>query len=249
MIIAASQFPVTADINRNFLFIQRQLKQAAARNATVVQFPETALSGYAPKHIPEMSNFDWSQLQSYTQRICELANDLEMWVVLGSMEQLLGRLPTSCLHIISSDGDIVATYAKQRLYGNEVDYFSTGESACVVNIEGFRCGFLVCYDNCFPELYNTYRDLGVELLFHSFYNAKNTKPTPIADLMAANLIVRAADNGMWISASNSSERYSPLCASIVRPDGQQTKATRHKTTLVFEQFPGDVGWTYDNRQS
>ncbi|MDP6376210.1 MAG: hypothetical protein QF921_13340 [Pseudomonadales bacterium] len=42
--ITASQFPVSADIARNAAYIQRLTIKAVSKGATVIQFPETALS-------------------------------------------------------------------------------------------------------------------------------------------------------------------------------------------------------------
>ena len=46
------------------------------------------------------------------------------------------------------------------------------EQAFTVN--GILCGVLICFDVRFPELYRAYKKLGVHLLFHSFYNARQT---------------------------------------------------------------------------
>ncbi len=90
----------------------------------------------------------------------------------------------------------------------------------------------------------------VGLLFHSFHNAGNRDATGIKDLMLAILIVRAADNQMWISASNSSKRYSPLSACIVRPDGSMVRSRRNVAGIVIEDYPkAELGWTYDNRKN
>jgi hypothetical protein len=89
----------------------------------------------------------------------------------------------------------------------------------------------------------------VGLLFHSFHNAGNREVTSMKDLMLAILIVRAADNQMWISASNSSKRYSPLAACIVRPDGSMIKSRRNIAGIVIDNYPNaELGWTYDNRK-
>ncbi|MBV7339098.1 carbon-nitrogen hydrolase family protein [Chloroflexi bacterium TSY] len=207
------------------------------------------MSGYAPAHFETLANYAWDVLSNHTQDICQLALSYRLWVVLGSMRMIEGdQLPRSCLHVISDEGEIVGTYDKQRLYQKEKQMFRAGNKPCVIEINGFKCGFLICYDNCFPELYDEYRDLGVGLLFHSFYNAANRRSTSIKDLMLANLIVRAADNQMWISASNSSKRYSPLSACIVRPDGTTVHARRNVTGLVIDSYPDHVlGWTYNNR--
>jgi len=247
--IAAAQFPVSGDVSRNARYIRNQIAQAASAKATVIQFPETALSGYAPKHWHSLDGYPWQVLESETERICELASQHNMWVVLGSMKPIETHLPTSCLHVISNHGKIVATYHKQRLHGREKQSFTPGNKSCVVVINGHKCGFLICYDNCFPELYEDYRNVGVGLLFHSFFNAENSRSTSIKELMMANLLVRAADNEMWISASNSSATYSPLSACIVRPDGSSVRSSRNVTSLAFDTYPvAELGWTYDNKR-
>ncbi|MEM7017729.1 MAG: carbon-nitrogen hydrolase family protein [Pseudomonadota bacterium] len=246
--IAAAQFPVSSNIQRNARYISDLMTEAAAADATVIQLPETALSGYAPKHWPTLDHFPWQALAHETESIRQLASQLDIWVILGSMEPVDDASPLNCLYVISNAGQIVARYDKQRLYGKEKHLFSVGDEPCVVEINGHKCGFLICYDNCFPELYEPYRDAGVGLLFHSFFNAENSKATSIKELIAANLVVRAADNEMWISASNSSKRYSPLSSCIVRPDGSSVRARRHVTSLVFDTYPNaELGWTYNNR--
>lgn len=246
--IAAAQFPVSDDIAKNKAYIHRQMKRAAALGAQVIHFPETALSGYAPKHHATLDTYPWKQLQCSMEQICQCAAFYGIWVILGSMSFVDNQLPKCSLLVISNRGEIVGRYDKRRLYGKEKVLFSPGDSPLILNIHGVTCGFLICYDNCFPELYNEYRDRGVDLLFHSFYNAANHKKTSIADLIHANLIVRAADNQMWISASNSSEPFSPLAASIVRPDGTMVRARRHVAGFITDTYGGHcLGWTYDNR--
>ncbi len=247
--IAASQFPVSGSIPRNARYIQAQMKEAAIKGVQVIQFPETALSGYGPAHFKSLENYQWDILDHHTREICELASTLNLWVVLGSTRQVDRELPRNCVHVISNTGVIVGSYDKQRLYRGEKKYYSPGNEPLVIEINGFKCGFLICYENCYPALYDVYRNMEVGLLFHSFYNAGNVKATSIKDLMLAILIVRAADNRMWISASNSSKRYSPLSACIVRPDGSMVQSKRHAAGMVIDDYPkAELGWTYDNRK-
>ncbi|MCP4176301.1 MAG: hypothetical protein GY756_00875 [bacterium] len=56
--------------------------------------------------------------------------------------------------------------------------------------------------------------------------------------MEAHLLVRSADNQIWISASNSSRTiFLPLSVTIVRPDGTSNKVRRHTTDIVIEGYP------------
>lgn len=248
--IAAAQFPVSGDIARNMRYIRKHMRTAAREGVHAVHFPETALPGYAPKHLGPLDNYAWCRLDRYMLSLRELAASLDLWVVLGSMRRIDGGLPRNCIYVISRTGEIEAVYGKRRLYGVEASLYSAGHTPCVVDINGFKCGFLICYDNCFPELYSEYRDMGVGLVFHSFCNAGNSRVTSIKELMSANLIVRAADHQLWICATNSSERYSPLSARIVRPDGSMIRSKRHVSGLAIDNYPEDeLGWTYDNRRA
>lgn len=248
--IAAAQFPVSGDIVKNAHYVKKQILQAVSRGADIIQFPEAALSGYGPTHFPSLENYPWERLRDHLQIVCEMAASERIWVVLGTMRQSVGESPRLCVHVISDTGKIVGTYDKQRLYKSEKEMFSAGSEPLVIKIQWFLCGFLICYDNCYPELYEAYREMDVGLLFHSFYNAANSCRTNIQDLMLASLMVRAADNQMWIAASNSSEPYSPLCACIVRPDGSVIRSRRNVTGIVVDDYPAaQLGWTYDNRSA
>jgi predicted amidohydrolase len=244
--IAAAQFPVSGKIERNASYIHRQIDEAANAGADIVQFPETGLTGYAPAHLGSLEGYDWEVLAKHTQQIRRSAASHGIRVVLGSMRRVDSGLPRISLLVIDDRGEVAGVYDKRRLYGAEKELFSPGDEPCVLSIRGHRCGFLICYENCFPDLYTEYRDLGVGLVFHSFYNAAKPGAASIKDLMIASLIVRAADNGMWISASNSSRRYSPLAACIVRPDGSTVRARRNVAGIAMDRYPAaDLGWTYD----
>ncbi len=246
--IASAQFPVSGNIDSNLTYIHKLIHQATQKDVQVILFPEGALPGYGPKHFDSFEGYSWDRLEEHTQNVCEAAKAHNIWVILGSMRRSADALPKNCTHVISSEGKIVGTYDKRRLYNREKEFYSSGDHPLIIEIGGYKCGFLICYDNCYPELYEEYRSAGVGLLFHSVFNAGNSKETGIKDLGVANLIVRAADHQMWIAASNSSTRYSPLASSIVRPDGSMKRAKRHITSLVIDDYPiAELGWTYDNR--
>ena len=245
--IAASQFPVSHDMAKNFEYIKKQIVDASEKAVEVIHFPETALPGYLSFSNGNSSEFDWNTLESLTGTICNLALSNKIWVILGSIRKEKGQLPRNCICVISNSGKISGYYDKQRLYKGESEFYSAGKSPLVVNIKGHKCGFLICYDNAFPELYKPYKKMGVGLLFHSYHNAGNKHKTSIKNLMDANLLVRSADNQVWISASNSSKPYSPLPATIARPDGSANRGERHSTCIVIEDYPkAKLGWTYDN---
>ncbi|MCG8494199.1 MAG: carbon-nitrogen hydrolase family protein [Sneathiellales bacterium] len=223
----------------------RLMRKAKKQGADIILFPEGALSGYAPFHNFHFDEEFWELLSRFNGLISESAKALELWVVYGTVRENRGYLPFNSLKILDSRGRLAGHYDKNRLYKTEKALFSEGTEGLTLTIKGHKCGFLVCYDNCFPELYSRYKKEGVELLFHAFFNAGHAFNKNMQTMIEANSIIRAADNGMVIVVSNSSESYSPLSARIVRPDASEVKTKRHVTSIAVDVFPPThLDWTY-----
>jgi predicted amidohydrolase len=88
----------------------------------------------------------------------------------------------------------------------------------VFDLNGVSCGLLICFDVRFPELYREYKKLDVDLIFQSFYNARQ-KPGGIhPKIMPVTAQTRAATNHYYMSLTNSSAASSWPC-HFITPDG------------------------------
>ena len=217
--IATCQFPVSDNIEENAGWIIKQMEEAHAQGATLAHFPECALSGYPGVDMPTMENFQWNQLDGYTDSIAALAQQLDMWVLLGSIHELSDTLkPLNSLYVINPSGKIIDRYDKRFCTKGDLKFFSAGNHFVVFNINGIRCGLLICFDVRFPELYREYKKLDVDLLFQSFYNARQ-KPGGIhPKIMPVTAQTRAATNHFYMSLTNSSAANSWPC-HFITPDG------------------------------
>ena len=109
--VAISQFPVSSDIEKNTNFIINQMDQASSKNADVIHFPETALSGYDTK----LDSDQWSLLDTSLSQIRKAAKKLNLYVVLGSHYQdKLNLKPLNCTYLISDQGKIEGKYFKNQ---------------------------------------------------------------------------------------------------------------------------------------
>ena len=88
LVVAACQFPVSADISENYNWIKNQIIEAKLKKADIVQFPECALSGYPEVDLKTLEGFDWDLLVEKTDSILSLTRQLKIWVVLGSIHRL-----------------------------------------------------------------------------------------------------------------------------------------------------------------
>lgn len=217
--IATCQFPVSDSIEENAGWIIKQMEEAHAQGATLAHFPECALSGYPGVDMLTMENFQWNQLHAYTDSIAALAQQLDMWVLLGSIHELSDTLkPLNSLYVINPSGKIIDRYDKRFCTKGDLKFFSAGNHFVVFNINGIRCGLLICFDVRFPELYREYKKLDVDLIFQSFYNARQ-KPGGIhPKIMPLTAQTRAATNHFYMSLTNSSAANSWPC-HFITPDG------------------------------
>ncbi|MEP7107939.1 MAG: carbon-nitrogen hydrolase family protein [Ferruginibacter sp.] len=255
--VATCQFPVTGDVHKNARYIKDFIKEAALQKADIVHFSEASLTGYPPKDLSSFDNYDWDALSKETKEIMAVAKQFNVWVILGSAHYIdSGVKPTNCLYIISGKGEIVDRYDKSMLTDGDdgdVSFYSPGNHTTIININGFECGFLICYDSCFPEMYNIYRHKGVKIVFHSFYNAHYAGRTILDDIIPSEIRVRASDNLMWIIANNSSGDYSSWPSCIARPDGSLETLQRGIPGILYRNFPDNQiindfpSWTHNNK--
>ncbi len=195
------------------------MREADLANVDIVHFSEAALCGYAEVDHKTLEGFDWEELYKQTDSVLQLASELKLWVVLGSMHRLSeGHKPHNCLYVIGPDGKIVDRYDKRFCTSGELKHYSPGDHFVKFQINGVPCGLLICYDVRFPELHREYSKLGVRVIFHSFYNARQKEGSIHPVIMPITARARAATNNMFVSLSNSSAPRSWPCYMIT-PDG------------------------------
>ncbi|MDO8544707.1 MAG: carbon-nitrogen hydrolase family protein [Opitutaceae bacterium] len=217
--VGTCQFPVSSDITANGGWIRKQMAEAQALGADIVHFSETALSGYAGVDHPTLEQFPWEQQRSELEKILALARELRVWVVLGATHRLTGsHKPHNSLYVIDAGGRIVDRYDKRFCTGGDLKHYSPGDHFVNFNVNGVRCGLLICFDVRFPELYRQYSALGVQLIFHSFYNARQKEGSIHPKIMPPTAQANAASNAMYISMNNCSAARS-WESRFITPDG------------------------------
>ena len=217
--IAASQFPVSADIDSNAIWIKKHMEEAKLNECDIIHFPECALSGYAGVDHQSLDSFDWAGLRQQTESIIAFADTLDLWVILGSTHRLsAGYKPHNSLYVINPEGEIIDRYDKRFCTNGDLDHYSPGDHFVRFEVNNVQCGLLICYDVRFPELYRAYMQEGAQLLFQSFYNARQ-KPGGIhPKIMPVTAQARAATNHFYLSLTNSSAAHSWPC-HFITPDG------------------------------
>ncbi len=237
LIIASCQFPISADVTENARWIRKQMKDAKKRNAHIVHFPECALSGYGGADIKNINDFNWEEIRLQTEQILTLAKELQVWVVLGTSHQLSdGNKPHNSLYVINPEGEIVDRYDKRFCTTGDLKYYTPGNHFAVFEVNNVKCGLLICYDIRFPELFREYRKRDVDIIFHSFYNARMSKDNILPEIMPVTAQASAASNYFYMSLTNSSAKYSWPCYFITPNGLVQDKLKSNKPGILISEI-------------
>ena len=232
--IASCQFPVTADISENAGHVMHFMTQAAENQADVVHFSECAVSGYAGVDFESFDNYNWDLLKEKMLEIVQLAQKLNIWTVLGSSHRLTDPTkPLNSLYLISPGGSIIDRYDKR--FGTEVDLnnYTPGDHFVYFNINGVKGSLLICFDLRFPELYRVLYKENVKVIFQSFYNARQQGPSVHSEIMRQTMQANAANNGMWVSMTNSCGWFCPYPSCFIKPDGRiVSQCEDHKDGMI-----------------
>jgi len=218
--IATCQFPVSSSVKRNAGNIRDFLSKAKKATAEIVHFSECALSGYVGTDFPTFDGYDWDLLKAETLDIMDLSRRLGLWIVLGSTHPLTEpNKPHNSLYLINPKGEIVDRYDKRFGMPGDLRRLTPGNRFVTFTLNGVTCALLICFDLRFPELYRGLFKEGVQCLFQSFYNARQTGPSVHTHIMRQTMQCRAASNHLWVSMANSSGRHSPYPSCVIQPDG------------------------------
>jgi predicted amidohydrolase len=225
--VATCQFAVSRYVKQNSRSICRFLRKAGKAGADIVHFSECALSGYVGTDFPNFKDYDWDLLLQETRKIMSLTAELALWVVLGSTHRLTEpNKPHNSLYLINPKGKIVDRYDKRFCTPGDLRRMTPGNRFVNSKVNGVKCSLLICFDLRFPELYRALYKEGVNCIFQSFYNARQSGPSVHTHIMRQTMQCRAATNYLWVSMSNSSGYYSPYPSCFIQPDGKIVRQLR-----------------------
>ena len=163
--IAAVQMdPKLGEIDANRRAILQHLGEAAKNGASLVAFPECALTGYGfASRVEALASAEPIPGQSVAM-IAQACATLGTFCVFGLLEADGDRLFNACV-LVGPEG-LVGSYRKIHLPFVGVDRFADpgDRPFAVYEANGLRIGMHICYDGAFPESARVLTLLGADLL-------------------------------------------------------------------------------------
>lgn len=150
-IAAVQTDPRIGDTARNLERAVETAALAAARGASLVVYPECALTGYCFESLEEAVEAAVERDGAVMHRLSAACRDLGIQMVVGYLERT-GSGVANAATLVGPEG-ILGHYRKTHLPHLGADRFTEAgtEPFRIFEAAGIRVGLLVCYDASFPE--------------------------------------------------------------------------------------------------
>ena len=162
-IAIAQQNQMLGDLAGNARSLLGSIRQGRTAGAALVVTPELSLCGYPPEDLLLRPAF----LDACAAELAALAVEVrDVVAVIGFPERSDGVRYNAAA--VVRNGRVDAVYRKQRLPNytvfDEDRYFEPGSAPCVFDVDGVRCGLIICEDCWFPEPAAQARGAGAQLV-------------------------------------------------------------------------------------
>lgn len=178
--ISTAQFENrSGDKAYNLGVIEKLSRKAAGEGSQVIAFHECSITGYTfARHLSKEQMLDLAELIPKGESILKLtqiAKDNNIAVLAGLFEKDENDNLFKAYVCVDKNG-LVAKYRKLHPFINP--YLTPGDSYCVFDLLGWKCGILICYDNNIVENVRATKLLGADIIFmpHVTMCTPSTRP-------------------------------------------------------------------------
>ncbi len=165
--IATAQFEnYSGNKVKNLEIIDELSKQAADKGANVIAFHECSIHGYT--FARNLSKDEMLELAEFIpesetiKKLQEIATNHNIHILTGLFEKDENDDIYKAHVCVNKDG-LVAKFRKLHPFINP--HINPGDSYCIFEIEGWKCGILICYDNNIVENVRATKLLGADIIF------------------------------------------------------------------------------------
>jgi 5-aminopentanamidase len=239
--------PRPIEVERNLERMARAAEHASAEGVALLICPEMYLTGYnigtdAARRLAEPSD------GPSAHAVAEMARENGIAIVYGYPERGTGDAVFNSVQLFGENGSPLANYRKTHLFGDlDKSMFSASDAdSAVVELGGWRVGFLICYDVEFPENARKLAIRGADLIVVPTANM-----VPFEVVNTTIVPARAIENQVYLAYANycGSEGEIEYCglSCVARPDGSDAARAGADEELLIGEL--DHGLLTASRQA
>lgn len=253
--ITTAQFEnKSGDKDYNLQTIESIAAKAASEGSQVIAFHECSITGYTfARHLSKEQMLDISEFipgGKSIERLTEIANTHNIAVLAGLFEKNKDDKIYKAYVCVNKNG-LVAKYRKLHPFINP--HITPGNSYCVFDLLGWKCGILICYDNNIIENVRATNLLGADIIFMPHVTMCTPSTRPGAGFVDPNLwynrkidptSLRIEFDGMkgrdWLMKWLPARAYDNACYVVFsNPIGMDDDQLKNGCSMIIDPF-GDV---------
>ncbi|WP_336518496.1 nitrilase family protein [Pollutibacter soli] len=165
--ISSAQFEnKSGDKAYNLSVIDKLSRQAAEEGSDVIAFHECSVTGYTfAMRLSEEEMLELAEAipdGESVQQLIEIAGRNNIAILAGLFEKDKNDQLFKAYICVDKNG-LLAKFRKLHPFINP--YLTPGDSYCVFELNGWKCGILICYDNNIIENVRATKLLGADIIF------------------------------------------------------------------------------------
>lgn len=190
---------VLGDLQKNADRAVEMVREAAAKGAKIVCFPEMFNTGYNFQLIGDGFHNCGETIDGHTiTRLQKVAKECACYVIAPiTLEKKVKGVFYNAAVVIDDEGVVLGDYSKHHLWAAERYYFHAGEDIPVFDTKYGKIGVMICYDAGFPETARVLTLKGAELIFMpSAWRIQDW------DMWNLHIPQRALENTLYVAGVN-----------------------------------------------
>jgi predicted amidohydrolase len=253
--ISTAQFQSkSGDKEYNLSIIESLAKKASQEGSNIIAFHECSITGYTfARNLTKDQMLELAEFIPEGEsilKLTEIAKQNEIIILAGLFEKDENNNLFKSYVCVGKNG-LIAKYRKLHPFINP--HLTAGDSYCVFEINGWKCGILICYDNNIFENVRATKLLGADIIFMPHVTMCTPSTRPGAGFVDPNLWVnREADptslrlefDGMkgrgWLMKWLPSRAYdNAIYAIFTNPIGMDHDQLKNGCSMIIDPF-GDI---------
>ena len=253
--ISTAQFEhKNADKDYNLSVISQLSEKASDEGTVAIAFHECSITGYTfARHLTKEQMLDLAEFipdGKSTATLVDIAKQNNIIILSGLFEKDQDDKLYNTYVCVDKNG-LIAKARKLHPFINP--YLTPGEDYCVFEINGWKCGILICYDNNIIENVRAMTLLGANIIFMPHVTMCTPSPRPGAGLVNPDLwknretdpaSLRLEFDGMkgrqWLMKWLPSRAYdNGIYAIFSNPVGMDDDQVRNGCSMIIDPF-GDI---------
>lgn len=226
MKIALASPPIPKSLVEGLIGLETLVKEAAAKSAEIICFPESYLPGYPGMGYPETDR-SLESLQNSLKKVCQIAKENKIAIIVP-MDWYVDDKLVNLAHVISANGEVLGYQTKNQLDPSEDNIWIPGTERNIFEVNGVKFGITICHEGFrYPESVRWAAQNGAKIVFHPHFSGSDTDGVRLTEwgnkhnpYYEKAMMMRALENTIYFASVNYASQFSESASAIIDPTGE-----------------------------